>query len=82
MRDFELEAGGANCEFDWDTMSVYDGPDESSPLIGKYCGVNVPQYFRSTKESLFVVFKSDVSITYKGFEAAYYHVPGKRYYFC
>ena len=79
MRDFQLEGGGVNCLNDWDYMEVFDGEDDvNSPLIGRFCGSNLaPQFFRSTGQSLYVVFKSDGSVNFPGFEAAFYHVPGR-----
>lgn len=33
----EIGSGSEHCPFDW--LAVYDGRDESAPLIGKFCGV-------------------------------------------
>lgn len=33
----EIGSGVEHCPFDW--LAVYDGRDETAPLIGKFCGV-------------------------------------------
>ena len=53
----------------WDSLKVYDGPDESSHLIGTYCGKASPWIIRSSGRYLYVVFISDGSVTYTGYQA-------------
>lgn len=33
----EIGSGNEQCPYDW--LAVYDGKDENSPLIGKFCGM-------------------------------------------
>lgn len=33
----EIGSGSNHCPYDW--LAVYDGRDETAPLIGKFCGV-------------------------------------------
>lgn len=33
----EIGSGNEHCPYDW--LAVYDGRDENSPLIGKFCGM-------------------------------------------
>ncbi|KAI4891969.1 hypothetical protein NFI96_031866 [Prochilodus magdalenae] len=51
-----------------DSISVYDGPTESYPLLGR-----LPQdqiyHFNSSRRYIAVVFKSDYSVTRQGFRA-------------
>ncbi|MBN3298996.1 CUZD1 protein, partial [Amia calva] len=58
----------ASCQFD--SVSVYDGPSTSYPLVGRLCGGRT-RMFNSTRNDLTVVFRSDSSSNYKGFEAVY-----------
>ena len=44
--------------------------------IGRYCGENVKQTLTTESNSLYVVFKSDSSLSGKGFEAEYLQVEG------
>lgn len=54
-----------------DYLSVYDGPDTSSPLLGTYSGSTVPPALQSTatKGELTFVFTSDGSIAGPGWIA-------------
>lgn len=33
----EIGSGAEHCPYDW--LAIYDGRDEHSPLIGKFCGM-------------------------------------------
>ena len=54
-----------------DYVSVYNGSSLSAPMIGKYCGSQLPFSVVSTVSSLFMMFKSDGSLNYRGFNATY-----------
>ena len=56
-------------EESYDILSVYDGPDESSPLIGTYSGLINPLTIYSSGRYLYAVFTSDSSVTYSGYRA-------------
>lgn len=45
-----------------------NGGNPSSPLIGKYCGTDIPQGIWSHTNQLYLFFKSDVSQAKTGFE--------------
>ena len=79
MDDFQLEDDYANCVEDYDTLSIYDA-DFADPdrLLGTYCGTAIPTYFTSTGNNMFVVFKSDVSNSRRGFQATFEFRDGKR----
>lgn len=66
---FDLEAESF-CSYDG--LSVYDGPNNSSPLIGTYCGGNPPPAsITSTGSSIFLSFYSDQSVVGDGFEISW-----------
>ena len=44
-----------------------NGGTSSSPLIGKYCGIDIPNTIPSHTNQLYLHFKSDVSHTDRGF---------------
>ena len=46
------------------------------PLIGTYCGSNIPPVFTSTSNILYVQFYTDVSIGGAGFNASYTQLDG------
>ncbi|XP_072010324.1 cubilin [Engystomops pustulosus] len=52
-------------------VEVRDGPSSESPLIGKYCGSNVPPVIYSSQRSLNVKFLTDASSDNHGFSASY-----------
>ena len=58
---FKVKAG--------DTLYVYDGPNTSSPLIGKYSETSVPVNFNSSGTCLTFKFISDNLFTRAGWEA-------------
>lgn len=69
-----------------DTVYVYNGSDNSYPLLGKYSGSAIPPYIVSSGGSMFVEFKTNGSVTAAGWEASYnaeigdiipIHIPGK-----
>ncbi|XP_039305004.1 cubilin isoform X2 [Solenopsis invicta] len=65
---FDLETSN-NCQFDF--VEIYDGPDTLSPLLGRYCGSDMPPAIKSSSNNLLVVFKSDWSFEAEGFTLSY-----------
>ncbi|CAL8311895.1 unnamed protein product [Merluccius merluccius] len=64
---FDIEGG--SCRFDF--VEVRDGSTSSSPLLGTFCGVQVPAMLQTTQRSMYIRFKTDASISNLGFTAAY-----------
>ncbi|GBP77687.1 Dorsal-ventral patterning tolloid-like protein 1 [Eumeta japonica] len=54
FRDFDLFFGGPHCPFDW--VRVFDGPDNTSAVIGTYCGQQRNLVLYSSDERLLVTF--------------------------
>ncbi len=74
FEDFDVEPH-SNCS--WDYVALYDGANESSPLIIQHCGSDVPRpvnVFRSTGNQMYVRMKADGSVPAKGFKANYTRV--------
>lgn len=57
--------------YDSCVLQVRDGSSSSSPLLGTFCGIEIPPMLQSTQKSLYIRFKTDSSGTNFGFEAAY-----------
>ncbi|KAK7503581.1 hypothetical protein BaRGS_00005120, partial [Batillaria attramentaria] len=55
----------------YDRVTVYDGPDTGSPVIGTYCGQELPPYILTTNSTFLAVFVADDSVEMTGFSAAY-----------
>eukprot|EP00058_Branchiostoma_floridae_P026512 XP_002612003.1 hypothetical protein BRAFLDRAFT_86962 [Branchiostoma floridae] len=69
FKEFSVEAGGAGCIYD--ALKVYDGTDESAPLLGTYCGETNPLDVTSSGGQMFITFSSDSSYTERGFIIQY-----------
>ena len=69
---FSLESDGKQegvCQYDRDTLRLYDGPDNSAPLIGEFCGSLMPERLHSSDRYLYAVFKSDHAVVSTGYQA-------------
>ncbi|XP_060950209.1 cubilin [Limanda limanda] len=64
---FDIEGGTCRLDF----VEVRDGPTSSSPLLGTFCGVEIPPRLQSSQRSMYIKFKTDSSVSNHGFEAAY-----------
>ncbi|XP_070573185.1 uncharacterized protein [Ptychodera flava] len=62
----------------YDYLNIYDGIDEQSPLLKSMCGrhLNSTQMFKSSGNAMYLVLKTDASITQQGFEATFRKVIG------
>ncbi|MGB2142866.1 MAG: fibronectin type III domain-containing protein [Flavobacteriaceae bacterium] len=60
---FDIESG-------WDFLTVYNGPDVSSTVLGTFSGDTIPDPISSTDATgaLTFVFESDGSVNYPGYE--------------
>lgn len=63
FNDFLLEEGYP-CD---DVLTFYDGMNETSSLLGSYCGTIHPEVIYSTGQYLHVKFGTDNMVNYKGF---------------
>ena len=64
---FKLQDGSCSTH---DYLEVLDGSSSTSTRIGKYCGTYAPS-ITSSGRYLWIRFRSDSSLSYKGFEARY-----------
>ncbi|XP_030424725.1 CUB and zona pellucida-like domain-containing protein 1 [Gopherus evgoodei] len=67
-----IETEGGTCQYDY--IEIYDGPLHTSPLLGKICHGSYLTY-TSSSNLMTVRFHSDLSVTNRGFHAAYYTFP-------
>ena len=65
---FRLE-GSSNCEYD--KVNIYDGSDDTAPLIRSFCGSRSPGDIMASGNVVFVSFLSDGTITNSGFRIQY-----------
>ncbi|KAK9540589.1 hypothetical protein VZT92_003031 [Zoarces viviparus] len=66
---FEIERHDS-CAYDY--LEVRDGPLETSPLIGRFCGYDKPEDMRSTSHTLWMKFVSDGTVNKAGFAANFF----------
>ncbi|RXM97483.1 Tolloid-like protein 1 [Acipenser ruthenus] len=66
---FELE-GNEICKYDY--IEVRSGLSSDSKLNGKYCGTEVPEVITSQYNNMRIEFKSDNTVSKKGFKAHFF----------
>ncbi|TMS22992.1 Tolloid-like protein 1 [Larimichthys crocea] len=66
---FELE-GNEVCKYDY--VEVRSGLSSDSKLHGKYCGTEVPDVITSQYNNMRIEFKSDNTVSKKGFKAHFF----------
>ena len=66
----------------YDYLEIRDGPFGYSRLIGRFCGTLWPPLTLSSSRYLWLAFKSDENIEYKGFRATYNFLPDPGKNFC
>ncbi|OCT85044.1 CUB domain-containing protein 2 [Xenopus laevis] len=72
FRDLDLEERSSlTSGCDYDHLSVYDGEGEHSPLLGRWCGREIPPSLMSSKNKLLLVLSTDRDTASKGFLASY-----------
>ncbi|KAM8939156.1 embryonic protein UVS.2-like [Pelodytes ibericus] len=79
MTDFYVESQ-RTCSYDY--MLVFDGPQPTYPLLGRYCGAGKVPNQVSTGNYLLVQFFSDASVQPRGFMAKYSIAEGFQPYSC
>ena len=57
----ELYFNSIDLENNADFVNVYDGPDNTSPLLGSFTGNTIPAMVRSTSATMFVTFTRDIN---------------------
>ena len=58
-----------SCEYDY--VEIRDGGTDQSALIGRYCNSLAPSSQQSTGNVMYVRFRSDRSVTRRGFKLKY-----------
>lgn len=71
--EIDVESNSA-CSYDY--IKIYNGPDETAPELGHYCGRHMIGAATSSSNEVFIVFKSDLSNTARGFSMFYNSISG------
>uniref|UniRef100_A0A8B9N9X7 Cubilin n=1 Tax=Accipiter nisus TaxID=211598 RepID=A0A8B9N9X7_9AVES len=68
FNSFQLEIS-PSCYKDY--VAVYDGSDTHAPLLGKFCGSELPPNIKSSSNNLFLVFNTDFFGAGRGWKASF-----------
>ena len=68
---FNLQNASADGRTFYDAVEIYDGTNESAPLLGRFTGSTMPNAVTSTGGSLFIKFYTDYELTFKGWNGYY-----------
>ncbi|XP_006825091.1 suppressor of tumorigenicity 14 protein homolog [Saccoglossus kowalevskii] len=55
----------------YDAVTIFDGEDNTAPLLASLCGQDLPSPVVSSSNTMFIIFYSDGSESYTGFQASY-----------
>ncbi|CAJ0944470.1 unnamed protein product, partial [Mesorhabditis belari] len=59
LQDFDLCFGGEHCPYD--TVMIFDGPTTASPIIKKYCGLQLREEVFSVSSELLIHFNTSAA---------------------
>jgi Zn-dependent metalloprotease len=68
---FNLQNASADGRTIYDAVEIYDGINDSAPLLGRFTGSTVPNAVTSTGGSLFIKFYTDYEINFQGWSGYY-----------
>jgi Zn-dependent metalloprotease len=68
---FNLQNASADGKTIYDAVEIYDGTNESAPLLGRFTGSTIPNAVTSTGGSLFIKFYTDYELTFQGWNGYY-----------
>ncbi|MEY4964061.1 MAG: hypothetical protein RLZZ323_1380 [Bacteroidota bacterium] len=68
---FNLQNASADGRTIYDAVEIYDGINDSAPLLGRFTGSTVPNAVTSTGSSLFIKFYTDYEINFQGWSGYY-----------
>lgn len=60
-----------NTELNYDGLIVYDGLNNSAPILGQFSGTSIPNSVTSTSGSMYLEFISDISVRAQGWVVNY-----------
>lgn len=61
---FDVE-GNSRCQYDY--LQIRDGPNETSPVLGRFCGGELPGELKGNSSELTIQFASDKDTNKPGF---------------
>ena len=58
--------------FSYDSLTLFDGDSNGSPILGKYCGTSIPPNHISSSNKIFIHFETNGEIRKPGFKLEYH----------
>lgn len=52
-------------------LQIFEGPNENSPSVARYCGNRIPPEYSSQTNELMLLFRTDWSFNAEGFRVKY-----------
>ena len=71
FKEFNLQNTSADGRTIYDAVEIYDGTNDSAPLLGRFTGSTIPNPVTSTGGSLFIKFYTDYEINFQGWSGYY-----------
>lgn len=71
FREFDVEGDSQDCPDNSDHAKVYNGLASWSPIIGRFCGREIPPSITSKSNVLRIEFQSNTQYAGRGFDAVY-----------
>ncbi|WP_296685827.1 CUB domain-containing protein [Flavobacterium sp.] len=71
FKEFNLESASSDGKSIYDAVEIYDGSNDSAPLLGRFTGSSIPNAVTSTGGSMYIKFYSDNELNYSGWSGYY-----------
>ena len=71
FKEFNLESASSDGKSIYDAVEIYDGTNDTAPLLGRFTGSSIPNAVTSTGGSMYIKFYSDNDLNYSGWTGYY-----------
>ena len=71
FNEFKLQNPSADGKSIYDAVEIYDGTNDTAPLLGRFTGSTLPKPVTSSGSSLFIKFYTDYEINFQGWSGYY-----------
>lgn len=71
FKEFNLESASSDGKSIYDAVEIYDGTNDTAPLLGRFTGSSIPNAVTSTGGSMYIKFYSDNELNYSGWTGYY-----------
>ena len=71
FKEFNLESASSDGKSIYDAVEIYDGANDTAPLLGRFTGSSIPNAVTSSGGSMYIKFYSDNELNYLGWTGYY-----------